>query len=128
MLAARGWTNNLADLKADSSLGGNGVTLLQEYVAGTYGFEDANGLNLTIARVEAGTPVLEFLAVRGRNYTIVGSTNLKTWSPVSFRPLLPDADPEPVSNYLSPDVRLLQVTVPAPATGAVPLFYKLQIQ
>ncbi len=128
MLAARGWTNNLADLKANSSPGGNGVTLLQEYVAGTYGFEDANGLNLAIARVEAGTPVLEFLAVRGRNYTIVGSANLKAWTPVPFRPLLPDADPEPVANYLSTDVRLLQVAVPAPATGAVPLFYKLQIQ
>lgn len=128
MLAARGWTNSLADLKAGSSPGKNGVTLLQEYVAGTYGFEDANGLNLAIARVEAGTPVLEFLAVRGRNYTIVGSTNLKAWTPVPFRPLLPDADPEPVASYLSTDVRLLQIAVPAPATGAAPLFYKLQIQ
>lgn len=128
MIAARGWNVSLTNLTASSSLGGNGVTLLQEYVAGTYGFEDGNGLNLAIARVEAGTPVLEFLAVRGRSYTIVGSTNLKTWAPVPFRPLLPDADPDPVSSYLSPDVRLLQVAVPAPATGAVPLFYKLQIQ
>ena len=128
MLAARGWTNSLASLNGSSSPGGNGVTLLQEYVAGTYGFEDGNGLNLAIARVEAGTPVLEFLAVRGRTYTVVGSTNLKTWAPVAFRPLLPDVDPDPVSSYLSPDVRLLQVAVPAPATGAAPLFYKLQIQ
>lgn len=128
ILAARGWNVNLADLTASSSPGKNGVTLLQEYVAGTYGFEDANGLNLTIARVEGGAPVLEFLAIRGRVYTVVGSSSLKTWAPVPFRVLLPDADPEPVSTYLSPDVRLLQVAVPAPATGAAPLFYKLQIQ
>ncbi len=128
MIAARGWNVGLTDLAANSSPGKNGVTLLQEYVAGTYGFEDGNGLNLAIARVEAGTPVLEFLAVRGRNYSIVGSTSLKTWTPVSFRVLLPDAAPDAVSNYLSPDVRLLQVAVPAPATGAAPLFYKLQIQ
>ncbi|MEN9576537.1 MAG: hypothetical protein RL514_4392 [Verrucomicrobiota bacterium] len=126
MIAARGWNGSLTNLTANSSFGTNGVTLLQEYVAGTYGFEDGNGLNLAIARVEAGTPVLEFLAVRGRSYAIVGSTDLKTWVPVAFRPLLPGADP--VSNYLSTEVRLLQVAVPAPSTGAVPLFYKLQIQ
>lgn len=128
MIAARGWNVNLTNLTASSSFSTNGVTLLQEYVAGTYGFEDGNGLNLAIARVEAGTPVLEFLAVRGRSYSIVGSSSLKVWTPVSFRVLLPDADPDPVSTYLSPDVRLLQVTVPAPAAGTAPLFYKLQIQ
>ena len=128
MIAARGWNVTFGSLNGNSSPGGNGVTLLQEYVAGTYGFEDGNGLNLAIARVEAGTPVLEFLAVRGRRYTVVGSANLKTWSPVLFRPLLADADPDPISNYLSPDVRLLQVSVPAPITGAAPIFYKLQIQ
>lgn len=42
--------------------------------------------------------------------------------------MLPDADPTPASNYLSPDVRLLQVALPAPTTGPVPLFYKIQIQ
>ncbi|MEQ2007851.1 MAG: hypothetical protein ABMA26_13725, partial [Limisphaerales bacterium] len=93
ILAARGWTNSLTDLNANSSPGGNGVTLLQEYVAGTYGFEDANGLSLTITRIEVGAPVLEFLAVRGRNYTILGSADLKVWGEVAFRPLLPDADP-----------------------------------
>lgn len=129
MLAARGWTNGLADLKANSSPGGNGVTLLQEYIAGTYGFEDANGLNLNIVRIEAGAPVFEFLAVRGRSYTILGSTDLKVWSAASFRPLLPEAPPaDPVSAYLSTEVRLLQVAVPAPASGAAPRFFKLKIQ
>ncbi|MFA6545360.1 MAG: hypothetical protein WCS99_13160 [Limisphaerales bacterium] len=129
MIAARGWNVSLSDLKANSSPGGNGVTLLQEYVAGTYGFEDASGLNLAIARVDAGMPVLEFLAVRGRNYSIVGSADLKSWTPMVFRPLLPDVAPDadPVGTYLSPDVRLLQVSVPAPAAGPVALFYKLQI-
>lgn len=128
MIAARGWNTTLNGLNGSSSPGHNGVTLLQEYVAGTYGFEDGNGLNLALARVEAGTPVLEFFAVRGRTYSIVGTTNLKTWVPVAFRPLLAGAAPEPVATYLSPDVRLLQVTVPAPSTGAAPLFYKLRIQ
>ena len=128
MVAARGWNASLTNLTANSSPGGNGVTLLQEYVAGTYGFEDGHGLNLAIASVEAGVPVLEFLAVRGRNYATVGSSNLKTWAPVPFRLRRPDADSDLVNNYLSPEVRLLQVSVPAPATGAAPLFYKLQIQ
>jgi hypothetical protein len=129
ILAARGWTNSLADLNANSSPGGNGVTLLQEYVAGTYGFEDANGLSLNITRIEAGAPVLEFLAVRGRNYIILGSADLKVWNDVAFRPLLPEADPvETVSAYLSPDVRFLQVAVPGTASGPAPRFFKLKIQ
>lgn len=129
ILAARGWTNSLASLTANSSPGGNGVTLLQEYIGGTYGFEDANGLNLNIVRLEAGAPVFEFLAVRGRSYTILGSADLKAWGDVAFRPLLPDADPvATVSAYLSPDVRFLQVAVPAPAAGSVPRFFKLKIQ
>lgn len=130
MLAARGWTNSLASLTANSSPGGNGITLIQEYVAGTYGFEDDAGLNLNLVRVNNGVPVLEFLIVPGRNYAIVGTSDLKTWTPVTFRPQLPDFAPDgdPVSNYLASEVRLLQVTVPAPATGPAPLFYKLQIR
>lgn len=128
MIAARGWNVNLADLNPNTSMGANGATLLQEYVAGTYGFEDGSGLNVAIARIQAGSPVLEFFAVRGRSYTIVGSSDLKLWTPVPFRPLLPDAGAEPLNTYLSPDVRLLQVTVPAPATGPAPRFFKLKIQ
>lgn len=129
ILAARGWTNSLATLTANSSPGGNGVTLLQEYVAGTYGFEDADGLSLNIVRLEAGASVFEFLAVRGRSYTILGSPDLKAWGEVAFRPLLPDADPAAtVSAYLSPDVRLLQVAVPGTTTGPAPRFFKLKIQ
>lgn len=129
ILAARGWTNSLSSLTANSSPGGNGITLMQEYVGGTYGFEDANGLNLNIVRIEAGAPVFELLAVRGRTYTILGTADLKAWSEVSFRPLLPDADPAAtVSSYLSPDVRFLQVAVPGTATGPAPRFFKLKIQ
>lgn len=129
MLAARGWTNSLTSLRADSILGGNGITLLQEYVAGTYGFEDANGLNLNLVRVEAGAPVFEFLTVRGRSYTILGSADLKAWGALEFRPLLPEADPAAtLGAYLAPDVRFLQVTVPVPVTGTAPRFFKLKIQ
>lgn len=128
IIAARGWNVNLADLNPNATLGANGATLLQEYVAGTYGFEDGSGLSLAIVRVQAGTPILEFFAVRGRTYTVVGSRDLKTWTPVPFLPLLAGASDQPITAYLSPDVRLLQVSVPTPSTGGMPLFYKLQIR
>jgi hypothetical protein len=129
ILAARGWTNSLTDLRSDSVLGANGITLLQEYVAGTYGFEDANGLNLNLVRVEGGAPVVEFLTVRGRSYSVLGSADLKTWTALAFRPLLPDADPEAtVSAHLATEVRFLQAVVPMPADGPAPRFFKLKIQ
>lgn len=127
MIAARGWNVPLADLNPNSSPGG-GATLLQEYVAGTYGFEDADGLNVKIARIENGLPVLEFLTVRGRTYSLAGSVNLQTWTPAPFTPLLEEPVTDPVTAYLAPEVRLLQVSVPAPADGPAPRFFKLRIQ
>ena len=133
MIAARGWHVSLAGLNANSSPGTNRVTLMQEYVAGTYGFEDANGLNLNIVRVEAGVPLLEFMSVRGRNYSIVGSTNLKVWTPVAFSGAITDpatgtVTTETMDDFQSTAVKLMQVrVVPAPGTPP-PLFYKLRIR
>lgn len=128
LLAARGWNTSLTNLTANSSPGGNGVTLMQEYVAGTYGFQDGTGLSLKVVRVVAGAPVLEFMAVPGRNYSVVGSANLKTWQNVSIQRAEPGADPALLDNFQADGVYLVQMTVPAAAGQAGLLFFKLRIQ
>ncbi len=133
MISARGWNLTLANLRTNNMPGGGGVSLMQEYIAGTYAFEDDTGLNIKIARFDNGAPVIEFMAVRGRTYTIVGSADLKTWSTVSFKADMTDPNTglvqaQTVDNYESTTVKLMQVTVPAPASGPQPLFFKLRIQ
>ena len=128
LIAARGWNVSLTNLTANSSPGGNGVTLLQEYVSGTYGFQDGTGLNLNIVRVVGGAPVLEFMAVRGRSYSIIGSADLKAWQPVSFQRAEPGADPAVMGNFQADKVQLLQMTVPASGNQAGLRFFKLRIQ
>ena len=78
--------------------------------------------------MEGGAPVLEFMAVRGRNYSIVGSVDLKTWQTVSFRRAELGADPAMMENLQSQLVQLLQVTVPAAGSQAGLRFFKLRIQ
>ncbi|MBI5800359.1 MAG: hypothetical protein HZA92_06475 [Verrucomicrobia bacterium] len=128
LIGARGWNVSLTNLTASSSPGGNGVTLLQEYVAGTYGFQDGAGLNLKVVRVVGGAPVLEFMAVRGRNYSVVGSADLKTWQAVSFQRAEPGADPAMMESFQSGNVQLLQVTAPVTGSQAGLRFFKLRIQ
>ena len=128
LIAARGWNVSLTNLTANSSPGGNGVTLLQEYVAGTYGFQDGSGLDLKVVRVDGSAPVLEFMAVRGRNYSIVGSADLKAWQIVSFQRANPGADPAIMENFQSDLVQLLQVSVPASDSKVGLRFFKLRIQ
>lgn len=128
MIAARGWNVGLSALNANWSPASGAPTLMQEYIAGTFGFSDDNGLNLKLARLDAQTPVLEFMAVRGRSYSIVGSSDLKTWHRVPFRFAAPGADPALQENYLSDNVQLLQVAVPPDANPQGFRFFKLHIQ
>jgi hypothetical protein len=128
MIAARGWDVPLTGLDPNSSPGKNGVTLFQEYIAGSYGFEDSTGLDLRIVKLNEGMPVLEFMAVRGRNYSVLGSADFKTWSSVAFRPVAAGAGEALIENYLSSSVQLVQVAVPVAASQSGVRFFKLRIQ
>ncbi len=64
---------------------GNGLTFLETYYAGTYVVDPKNGFTLSILDFNKGAPLLEFLAVNGRTYTVLGSRDLKTWNVVPFR-------------------------------------------
>src|SRR6185369_12599050 len=67
---------------ADRDLDGDGISNRTEYLAGTYAFDPADGFRLTLTGVTAGASDMEFLAIRGRTYTVEASLNLKQWTPV----------------------------------------------
>lgn len=85
LLAARGGGLTLADIRPEDDADGDGLTNLAEYRAGTYAFDPQDGFRVDLVALNQDGPVLAFLALRGRTYTLYGSTDLETWVPVAFR-------------------------------------------
>lgn len=120
-----GGGQTLADIKPGDDADGDGLSNLQEYLAGTYAFDPEDGLRLDIVGMKEGRPLLDFLAIRGRSYTILSSTNLATWTPVTFR--MADENPAaaPMSRYSATDVRIVHAEA---ITAPKVMFFKLRAQ
>ena len=101
----------LASINPNGDLDGDGISNLNEYLAGTYAFDPMDGFSLTLIGLNAGVSTLELLAIRGRNYSLQTSSDLRTWSPVQFRLTGPGSQPVLLDNYQATDVRMIQVEV-----------------
>lgn len=116
------------DIRPDDDLDGDGMTNLQEYIAGTYAWDSADRLWLNILEVREKEAALEFFAIDGRTYKIWGSSDLTNWTEVNFR--LPAVD-EPGSSrsaYFASAVQKLQVEVPRKESPETPTFFRLEVQ
>jgi hypothetical protein len=108
---------------------GDGLTNEQEYLAGTYASDPANGFALSIVRLQDSVPVLAFTAITGRTYIILGSSDLNSgWSPVQVRLAGAAATSTPLSSYTSTGVSKLEVEVATPAGEAAARFFKLMLE
>ncbi len=119
---------DLTRVRPDEDSDQDGLSNLQEYLAGTYAFDPEQGFELTIAGFAGGRPILEFLAVTGRNYVLLGSNDLKTWSPIAFR-LPADADTAAPRVSLSADsVKNIRMEALASDSGTPPTYFRLKLQ
>lgn len=125
----RAINSDISKVGPDDDSDGDGLSNLAEYIAGTYAFDPENGFALSIVGMNEGRPQLEFTAIRGRSYTILGSSDLKTWSIVTFRVPADGAEASSRRLYQATDVRLLKVEADPPAAGATGIqFFKLLAQ
>jgi hypothetical protein len=115
----------LADIKPDDDADGDGLSNLQEYLTGTYAFDSEDGLRLDIVGTREGRPLLDFMAIRGRTYTILSSTNMTTWEPVNFRMADENNGAAPMSRYSATDVRIVHAEA---ITAPKVMFFKLKAQ
>ena len=106
----------------------NGLTNLQDYLTGTYALTSSDGLKLNIAEVRNGEPVMKFMGVTGHAYTLLGSTDFVTWTPVSFRIPAEGATAVVRSSYLAANVAVMEVQSVTLGLASVPTFFKLQIR
>jgi hypothetical protein len=123
----------LADVTPNSDNDGDGVSNYEEYLAGTYPWDPtdgaaAEGLRLGIIRRNAQGPVLEFLSTAGRTYSVLGTTNLTTWTPMSIR-VPPGATGVPGSlEYLSPASEIIEVEVLVPPPESRAMLFRVRVQ
>src|SRR3974390_2244208 len=124
-LAALHSNLTLADLTANSIIGPDGLTLLQEFLAGYYPFDPAESFRLQLIDTNQGAPILQFTAITGRSYTVLGSPDMQSWTPLPF--VIPaEGSSGPTHAYYSAaDVRTLQVQVLQPASGPEMHYFRL---
>lgn len=117
----------LASITPDGDDDGDGISNLKEYLSGTLPFDASDGFRLTMIGPSGGAARLEFLAIRGRTYSLQSSTDLQHWTPVPFQ-IISGATAGPLQDsYLSTEVRLLQLEVPA-ESSATYRYFKAVVQ
>lgn len=128
LIAASGQNLSLQDIRPGDDFDGDGISNLNEYLAGTYAFDAQDGFRLDIVGVQEGRPQLEFMVVQGRTYTLFGSDDLKTWTPIDFR--IPANGPAAASqpSYRATDIRVLRVEPVPPNGQPAAQYFKVQAQ
>ncbi len=107
----------LADIRPGDDADNDGLSNLDEYLAGTYAFDPVDGFELAILSTPEGRPAVEFTAIRGRSYTVLASDDLQQWMPVTFT-LPGDAAGGPArSDYYATDSRRLRLELNGPEPG-----------
>jgi len=117
----------LAGITANGDADGDGMTNLEEYLAGTLPFDPNDGFRLSLISQDANNSTVEFLAIRGRTYSIEASANLRQWTPVQFRVEANQTVGPLQGSYAAPDVRYLRIQVPR-EDGVTNRFFKAVVQ
>jgi hypothetical protein len=84
-----GW--DLSKLDRDGDYDADGSSNWQEYLSGTYALDATSILDLRILEKTDSLARLEFYSFYGKGYTLEGSTDLKSWTPVAFTLAPPSA-------------------------------------
>jgi hypothetical protein len=120
--------SSVAEINPNDDFDRDGLSNLEEYIAGTYAFDPADGFTLKIVRTETAGSIVEFLALRGRTYTILASADLKEWTAVSFQIVANNVTGNPLQHYYSSDTRNVQVQAVLPPELPAATFFRLIVQ
>jgi hypothetical protein len=127
-LASIGSNLNLASLTAGLRLTSDGRTLQQQFLAGNYPFDPDEPFILTVVAPNNGSPLLQFTAMTGRYYTLLGSPDLKSWTPLNFSMPAEGLGGPAHGYYFAPGIQTLQIQTIQPSTGPTMRFFKMLLQ
>jgi hypothetical protein len=125
MLGSRG--GNLADVTPGGDFDGDRISNRDEYLAGTYASDPADGFSLSLVETGEGRSVLEFLAVRGRTYSVEVSEDLLTWTPAPFRLTSANAAAPIQQSYHADDIRHVRIELLS-ATGGSNRYFRALVR
>jgi len=114
---------SLADIRPGDDLDGDGMTNLEEYIAGTYALNGLDRLALEVVEVTDTYARLRFVAITGRTYRLISSPSMHQAFVEQPFALTPAA--ATVVQYLAPGVEYRDVYV-SPAVAKY--FFKLLVQ
>lgn len=117
----------IAEFNPGARLNGNPMTVMEAYVAGTYAWDPKDGFRLDIQSRLDGQAVLQFVALRGRSYTVVSSTDLGQWTAETFR-VEDDASGQERGFYQTTLLRQVRVVVTDKPGETRPRFFRLNVQ
>jgi len=118
----------LSSINGNTILTPDGTTLRQNFILGTTLFDPGNPFRVIFIGFNGASPILQFPTISGRSYNIQGSSDLLTWSPVSFK-LPTDGLGAPTrSFYFASSTAPIQVYVAPPPLGTARQFYRIQVQ
>jgi hypothetical protein len=122
-----GYGQMLVDIRPSDDSDGDGLSNMNEYLAGTYAFDPADGFSLDIVGFQNEKPLLDFMVLPGRSYTVLGSSDLKTWSVLNFR--IAAGGPAGIlwRYYTATDVTILRITAEV-ADAKKGMFFKAMVQ
>ncbi len=115
----------ISDIKPGDDIDGDGMSNLDEYISGNYAFDKNDGFRLDIKGNTEDGVVLEFVGLRGRSYTLHGTSDLNSWSQLPFSV----SGSEDIVNSLRPDnVQNYKISVSKESFGTSIKFFKLMVQ
>jgi hypothetical protein len=119
---------DISKVKPDEDADKDGLTNLQEYLAGTYAFDPEHGFALSIVGVHQGRPQLEFLAINARTYSLLGSTDLKHWEVTPFRLSTEPASAPARASFATDSPQKVRIEAFPPKSGTTPTYFRLKLQ
>jgi hypothetical protein len=118
----------LKEVNPTDHLNGNSMSVMDQYLAGTYEYKDSDGFQLRIVASTAAGAKLEFMTIRGHTYTIQGSVDCREWQPVQFSFPSAGSDAATLDHYYAADTQVVHVEAVTAADAPAMKFFKLMVQ
>ena len=84
LISMLGGTNTLEEIRPEDDSDHDGMSNLDEYLAGTYAFDADDVFKLYVKEIAEDRTVFNFLGIKDRSYQIQESTDLSTWNSCRF--------------------------------------------